>query len=214
MKLEKFFIEEYLTPGQTRDNYIITNYPIELLQSTPDIIKQQQSTFKPCNIVITREEEKAIETTINTFPEQFIRDILARDYVCALIYHKLSQIVPIKPSQQQIINDQLHAFLNNDHEAVKELHPHSIMPFDIDKHIKKTGNIELNIFLHNTENVDIQRAINLFISSRTPYSIKIFTNNERLPSYADSMGTLIESPHDFLTMNTNTIINDSPSYEK
>ena len=52
--------------------------------------------------------------------------------------------------------------------------------------------------LKDTKNKYIQQAVNVFIASREPYSVKIFTNNDRLVTYYDLNGNLIESPHDFM----------------
>ena len=51
------------------------------------------------------------------------------------------------------------------------------------------------------------------MSSRVPFSIKIFTNNEKIPSYTDSLGTLIECPHDYISIDANKLIETSPQNE-
>ena len=65
---------------------------------------------------------------------------------------------------------------------------------------------ELNIFLDNTQNIYLQQAINNFISSREPFSVKLFATQERLSTYCDQLGNFIQSPHDYMNMNVNKFI--------
>ena len=71
---------------------------------------------------------------------------------------------------------------------------------------KELGKIELSFILEDAENKYFQQAVNLFISSREPYSVKIFTNNDRLVTYYDLNGNIIECPHDFMRRDVSEFI--------
>ena len=38
MKINKYFISAYLTPGETRDNFIFENCPLEFLEQAKDAL--------------------------------------------------------------------------------------------------------------------------------------------------------------------------------
>ena len=206
IEMNSYFKNQFLTSGQTYGKHIITNVPTAILEQAPQIINNSNKDHKACNIILTREEEKQIEKTLYPSLDKYTRTILARDYICAIIYRELSRIIDISYKQLQIVDSQLEAFTNNNLGLLKELHSTSLMPNNIVELIKKEGNIDLNLFLHSTQNIDIQRAFNIFMSSRVPFSIKIFTNNEKIPSYTDSLGTLIECPHDYTSTYANKYI--------
>ena len=92
-----------------------------------------------------------------------------------------------------------------DIEKVKKYHSVAPMPFDITNFSREIQKIELNFILNNTQNVYIQEAINNFISSREPYSVKIFSSHS-LPSYRDQTKNLIECPHDYMSRNISDFI--------
>jgi hypothetical protein len=121
--------------------------------------------------------------------------------------------IPEKGMHFSILKEQIKAFYNNEFWKVKQFHATSFFPNDVAEYSKKFGKIELNFFLIETKNVELQRAINNFISSRTPYSIKIFTTNAKLSSYADQAGNLIQSPHDYMTRDVREYIENENSLE-
>jgi hypothetical protein len=52
--------------------------------------------------------------------------------------------------------------------------------------------------LYGKQNEIFQQTINSIIFSRTPYSVKIFSDQKTLSTYAEPNGELIESLHDYL----------------
>ena len=96
---------------------------------------------------------------------------------------------------------------NNNFEKIKQNYAKGYMPYDVARKSRKLGQkIELNIFLFHMDNIVLQQAINNFVSSREPYSVKIFTNKEKLSTYYDTNGNIIEWPHDYMRRNMNDFI--------
>ena len=87
------------------------------------------------------------------------------------------------------------------------------MPYNITSRAKSIGDIELNIFVYGVFDKYTQQAINNFISSREPYSIKMFLI-DKMSSMYDQLGNFIQSPHDYMTRDVGKYIElvDSDEY--
>lgn len=206
MKINEYFENEFLVAGNTYDNFIFENCPNEFLSIAKAKLKEVRGGVKSIVICISREQERCIEQTINNCQEDFQKKILARDIITALIVRELLQYKSEKQENINFLNLQISAFMHNDFEKVKEFHALSFMPHDVKKLHGKLGGIELSFILQDTQNKILQQAINIFVSSREPYSVKIFTNSEKLPTYYDVNGNLIECPHDFMRRDVNDFI--------
>jgi len=68
--------------------------------------------------------------------------------------------------------------------------------YDITTYARK-NKFELNIFIEEADKY-LQQAINNFISAREPYSVKLFLKNDKLSTYYDPIGSIIQSPHDYM----------------
>ena len=115
-----------------------------------------------------------------------------------------------KGAAYAVLKEQVKAFDEGQLWRVKQLHAYAPFIHEMSDAYYNHGKFEVNFFLEDTENVLIQRAINNFLSSRTPFSVKVFTNLEKLPTYVDEGGCFIETPHDYLTMN----VRDYITYEE
>ena len=206
MKINEYFENEFLVAGNTYDNFIFENCPNEFLSIAKAKLKEGCSGAKSIVICISREQERCIEQTINNCQEDFQKKILARDIITALIVRDLLQYKCEKQEKINFLNLQISAFMHNDFEKVKEFHALSFMPHDVKKLHSELGGIELSFVLQDTQSKILQQAINIFVSSREPYSVKIFTNSEKLPTYYDVNGNLIECPHDFMRRDVNDFI--------
>lgn len=195
--IHQYFFDNYLTSGRTYDNFIFTKCSIEFLNKAKKYLSQKQDDCNACIIELSRNDEISFEKTLDKCKSVYQQKILARDYICLLIMHKLIEKSSNTESLQDIKNH-LEVLINGDFESAITLHANAPFPHEITDYIKENKHSEINFLLKDTENKIIQSAINNFISSRTPYSVKIFTNNERLPSYYDESGTLIENPHDYM----------------
>jgi len=206
MKINQMFIDEYLTAGKTYDNFIFENCPKEVFDFARSSLSKENNGVKSCCVYISREMEEKIEKTLENYNSDIRKKFLVRDFVCALVLKSVLEKEPNKQIQNKIINEQIKAFLDNDFDKVKSFRYSAVYPSDVKKHMGVNRDIELNFFLEETKNKTIQQVINLFISTREPYSVKIFTTNEALPSYVDLGEQRIESPHDYIRKNINHFI--------
>lgn len=207
--VEKNFKEQFLQCGRTYDNFIFENCPIEFLKLAEQSLAIGENGTYPCNIKVGKNEEKIIEKVFSNDINDYQKKILARYFITTLLVAEL-----FKNFDRQIyeeLKQEIVEFKNNNFQQIKKNYLKSFMPFDIARISKKLViEIELNVFLCDMKNVELQQAINNFIASREPYSVKIFSTNERLASYYDQNGNLIQSPHDYMTRN----VYDFISYEK
>ena len=214
MKINEYFEREYLTAGKTYDNFVFENCPDELLDIAITKLLVPNNEVKPCVVYLNSQIETQVGKILSGCEEEFQKQILARDFVTALVVEELLKYKTGETDKKEFLELQIFSFFNNDLETVKNLHPLSFMPHDIKRLSKDLGRIELSFILNKTENKYIQQAINNFISSREPYSVKIFTNNKMLSSYYDQNGSLIECPHDFMRRDINSFLESENAVEK
>lgn len=213
MILNEYFQQEYLTCGMARDNFIFENCPLELVEIAQTLLNKPAFDVKPCNILITLEDEKQVEKTLSKCLNEYQKNAVTRDYITALIMIEALKGEGERSEEIANLQEGISAILNGDFEKAKRFHLNCPMPNEIGLAMRDVGKIELNVFLVGTQNVYLQRAINNFISCREPYSIKIFSTNEKLPSYRDQAGNMIENPHDYMTRNVNNYIELEEEFE-
>lgn len=217
IKIDKYFIDYYLTCGKTRDNFIFENCPIELIIKAEDLLLNStaDAETKACFIKFDREIEKELEKTLSYCDNDFQKSLIARDFFVSVFMEKLLELSNKNIEQRETIKKGIDAILDGDFESVKKYHSHCPMPYDVSKTTKEIGRFELNLFLIGTENRYLQQAINNFISSRERYSIKVFTTNKKLPSYLDQNGNFVQCPHDYIMVKTNDFIRfEEKNFEK
>lgn len=208
MIINEFFVEQYLTTGKTYDNFMFENCPDEFLSLAKIKLSESCEGVRSCVVCLDRKQEIRVEGTLNQVEQELQKKVLARDFITALIFKELLNYLEQEKESIEFIEVQVNAFLNSDCEAVKHMHASSFMPHDVKRMAKELGKIELNFILDDTKNIYLQQAINLFISSREPYSVKIFTNNEKLATYYDLNGNIIECPHDFMRRDVGQFIEE------
>lgn len=206
LEIEKAFVEDYLTCGQTYDNFIFENCPIDFVCEAQKLLSMPANGIKPCNVKITKDDVTKLEKTLENCVTNLQKSFLARDIITALVMREVVKDIPEKGMHYSILKEQIKAFYQNDFWKVKQFHATSFFPNDVADYSKKFGKIEVNFFLVDNESVVLQQAINNFISSRAPYSVKVFATNERLASYYDQAGNIIQSPHDYMTRDVNKFI--------
>jgi len=206
MKINEYFKKQYLTAGNTYDNYIFKNCPNDFLISAEELLSKSANGVKPCNIKLGRVEQEEIERVLLNCEYFFQETAIASYYITTLIMAQLFKGIDEK--KYQSLQSQLESFKENDFQAIKQNYlVGGYMPCDIAKQSRKLGQkIELNIFLFKIDNLALQQAINIFVSCREPYSVKIFTNEERLTTYYDANENLIQCPHDYINMDVNKFI--------
>lgn len=200
MNTNEIFINHHLAKSTCADNYVFYNFNFNQLST---IIKHIQTEYKsqnPCIINVLQNDDKSLCKTLSCFNDDHLKKLIARDYICAQIKQ---QLLKTKNMQDKNVNNILNAILNGDTNLVKELHAQAPMPYEITKLAKKLEVKEIYIFLQNQQNVYVGQAINNFISSREPYAIKLFTSQPHLSTNYDQMGNLVQSPHDYISINYN-----------
>jgi len=205
MKIDKSFFNSYLTCGKTYDNFIFEKCPMDFLRLAKNSLNEDKNGIKSVVVVITDKEEAMFEATFLHL-DGFHFKIMARNFVCSKILKEIIKNNEEYKSKYISLTNGINAMLNGDIDNAIGFNTEAPMPYNVTKLAKELGKIELNIFLINTKNIYIQQAINNFISSREPYSIKVFTNNLKLPSYFNQAGNPIECPHDFMRRNVNNFI--------
>lgn len=199
--INDYFKNEYLTCGNTYDNFIFLNCPKSFLPQAYDSLSKDDIYRRSCMVKITREDEDNVEYTLKDCSAEFQKLILCRDYVNARVLKEVYKDITEKGAVYSVLKEQIKAFNDGQLWRVKQLHAYGPFISEMIDAYKKFGSFEINFFLEDTKNVYIQKAINNFISSRAPFSVKLFTNLEKLPTYLDEGDCRIENPHDYLTLN-------------
>ncbi len=206
MKINDFFEKEYLIAGNTYDNFVFEGCPDEFLNYAKIALKRSNGDVKPCVVFIDRKTEELVEQTLSHYDNEVQRQILARDFIVALVLQQVVRDTDVDKKTKNLFKLQIESFLSEDYKMARRLHAFSYMPNEVRGLINSVGEIELSFILNKTANVELQQAINNFLSAREPYSVKVFTNNDRLVSYYDQAGNIIESPHDFMRRDVNRFI--------
>ena len=212
MKINEQFKQQYLTSGNTYDNWIFEECPAEFMQLAKESLSLPNKQVKACNIVITKIEEYVLNQLLPQFPQEFHKRILARDYVTALVMKEVLKGCPNKQYEYDFVCEHLHAFESSDIGEIKKHHIESFMPHHVAEFSKQEQKIELNFFLHDADNKYLQQAINLFVTGREPYSVKMFASG-KLKTYYDQCGNPMECPHDFMRRDVNKFIQDEEPNE-
>ena len=210
--IDEMFKNQYLTCGKTYDNFIFENCPNEFIAQAEILLSVEDALVKPCNVKITNEIETKVLKTLENCKEKFQIDSLARDFVTALVMKEVLKDIPQTMHKINDLNEQIKAFYENDFDKVKQFHAVSFFPSEVAEYSKQFKQIELNFFLYDIQSKTLQKAINNFISSREPFSVKIFTNRF-LASYYDQGGNIIQPPHDYMTRDVNKYIEVRDTFE-
>ena len=205
-----YFRKEFLDCGNTYDNYIFHDCPKDFLPFAYDSLSKDDIYVRSCNVRITRQDEDNVEYTLKECSSELQRIILCSDYVNSRVLKEVYKDIKEKGAHFAVLKETIKAFDEGQLWRVKQLHTCSPFMHDIIDAYKKFGAFEINFFLEDTENILIQKAVNNFISSRAPFSVKLFTNLEHLPTYLDEGDNRIEAPHDYLSMN----VRDYITYEE
>lgn len=196
MELYAYLIENILTAGKTKDNYIFTKCDLDFLRQAKYYLTKIKSNVKSCVVQLDKYDVLTVNNLFLKCKDEIQKKVVAREYILQKVimselngenlykdeYNRLKQL------QNKLKSGNLNAIFSNYNFS------------DVQTLQDTIGKIEINFFLVNFNNIYLQQAVNNFISSRTNYSVKIFSNN-LLASYYDQAGNVIETPHDYLTLN-------------
>lgn len=202
--IDDYFGSEYLTSGCTKDNFIFENCPIELLNVAKTSLTRNCNGVQSCCVEFSSQELLDINDILDQLEGDYAKKLISRDFVCCKIMQSLLNQSKDMDEYNRI-TDIINVFLLNNVDGIKSLHCECPMPYDITHKAKVMGNIELNFFMYGKTDKYTQQAINNFVSSREPYSIKIFLS-EQMSTVYDQLGNFIQSPHDYMTRDVNKYI--------
>jgi len=215
MKINEYFESEYLTVGKTYDNYVFINYPKEFLSMAKEKLSVRDNGVKPCNVTITRELEEKFEKFLENAKDEKQKNRMAEKFICSLVLKEILIGESIEHRNRLwFANEIIESVKENDFFRYNKQRMEFVF-YDCANYWQRyVGKIELNFFLKDTQNTLLQRALNGFLGRRDPFSIKVFTNNERLPSYRDICGTIVEYTHDYRQINMNNFIENEEEKEQ
>ncbi len=212
VNLNEFFIKEYLSCGKSYDNYILLSCNKELLKfAMSNLKKTQDESCKCISICFTREEEEKLEKVFALCAEDYQRQILANSYFNAkFLLQILSEYnITYRGCSKELLERQINDYLSGDYTKAVNAYKNMPTAFDVSQLVKKVSHFELNVFCIDINNKHVQMSINDYISSRLPYSIKLFTNSKSLATYYSSNGQFMQSPHDYLNIDISKFILNS-----
>ena len=210
IKLNEYYKNTFLTAGATRDNFVFENCSNEFINIARDLLSQENNNTKPCNITIDKSISERLDNSIKLFDlEQ--KQIIARDFLNALILQEVHKYTENQAELDSIKQD-INNALSQNRDKILSFIQNSPIPYFLERKLTQSGKIEINIFLQDMQNKHLQQAINSYLSSRSPYSIKLFTNEKFLCTYYDLAGNIIQSPHDYM-LRTSQIMYEEPKSE-
>ena len=196
MKLKEYFIKNYLTAGMTRDDYIFANCNNDLIDAAKQNLSNRANSVKPCIIQIDKSDSEYLNFLFSQCNNTEQKQIVAGEYI-------LQKVLLAELEGENCLKGEFDKLVIS-HKQLKSGNMNRLFSGynfnDIETFMELVGKIELDFFLIDVKNKQLQQAINDYISSRTKYSVKIFSNVE-LCSYYDQAGNIIQSPHDYLNIN-------------
>lgn len=208
--VNEYFKNAYLTCGNTYDNFIFEDCSLKFIDFAYDYLKHNSNDVISCCIKLNKKIESMLECSLFKCKNEMQKKIVARSYFTTVFLYEVLQKASISTTfDLEMLKKGISDILSGDFEKVKEFCLHGApIPYDIKRIINKNIKIELNVFLIDINNVYLQRTINNYISSREPYSVKVFSN-KKLVSYVDELGNFIENPHDYMSVDVNKFISSN-----
>ena len=181
---------------QSSDNYVFFGFPKQMSEPAKVILGKNKNA-KSCFITIDAEMEEKLNVTLDGFTNDKHKDIICRDLFVTLFMKELTKDSEENQTYQGFLDKGLDMILSGDCELAKDYHTFCPMPLELSKMIKKNLPIVLNVFLVDANNINLQRALNNYIGSKEPYSIRIFSTQKKFPCYYDQAGNAIQTINDF-----------------
>ena len=196
-------LEELMTTGarHSSDNVVVVNCSSDFMRMAKDRLVSNDDC-RAINIVINANVNDSVAKFLDKVEDNDHQKIFTRTFIASIIMHEvLKNYDNVSLGFEYDIEDLsrgISAFMAQDIISVREYHiQHAPWSMDIERVVRKYGKMELNVFLPSMVDIRIQREINNYISSRLPFCVKVFTNEDRLSSYQTSFNEVIQVPHDF-----------------
>ena len=209
MKINDYFIKNFLIPGKTRDNYIFTNCPKCFLQVVGEYCKTNNTDVKPCCVALSKVDNEIINNLFLKCNNELQKKLVSDEYILQLVLMEIYKNEPKFLEDYDKINK-----LNNE---LKLGNLSGVFGDYISENIqdfcKNVRPIELNFILRGIDNQYLQSAVNNYISTRNPYSVKVYADKD-LCNYYDLAGNIIEPVHDYIGMDINQFITSADSTDE
>ena len=203
LEINEYFKNQYLTCGNTYDNFVFHNCPKELLDVAEQTLSQGTERCTPIVLRFDKQIEGKLSQLLDACADDFQRGVFARTYFSASIMREMLRKFDTTFRHHTIegIDGGLEKLLSGDYEGSKKFY--FMAPFfeEIQSFTRQNGRIELDLLLDDTSNVFLQRAINIGLASRTPYSIKVFNTGKGFVSNYTDNGQLVQDTHDYMSRN-------------
>lgn len=212
MENNRYIIEQYLTPGMTRDNFIFEDCTRDFLSLAYNKLLETHNRTKSLCLYLSGEDDSFIIDKLQECDSSQQKQILCSEYILQSIMNVAMHNEPEYYKESKALNKRIKLFKNGMMSVADFCLGSDYLFEDLQNIFKSNKRIEINFFLDNITNVDLQKAINNYISSRTPYSVKIFSNN-KLCTHYDGAGNIIQSPHDYMSIYKNSFSDIPDEYE-
>lgn len=211
MKFSKYFVDAFLTAGNRGDNCVFTNCSEDVLKFVQETLEQESADGVAHIISLSDGVVGAFEEACEDF-EEFYVPILARGFVNGLVMKSLlesktSELTGREKILLQDINQGLEDMLSCDSNGIVDYLKRAPMSFDISNFIEKNGRHEIVFILRDMKNRRLQQAVNNFLSERSKYVIKVFSDSS-LASVLDEGGNLVQCPHDYVSIDIKHFIEE------
>ena len=213
MKLSKYFVDTFLTVNpRGGDNCVFTNCPEEVLSLAEEKLVEPRKVGVSHVIPISCEIADAFEDACEDFDKVFFPKIIARGLVNGLVMKSLleSKKSALSKSEREMldaVNQGLEDILSCDYDGISDYLKCAPTHFDISSFIEDNGRHEIAFVLRDMKSKGIQQAINNFLSARSRYVIKVFSDAE-LASCLDEGGNLVQCPHDYTSIKISHFIEE------
>lgn len=210
MELNQYFIDNYLTCGAERGNFVFLNCSNEVLNFAKENLNKGNEKTIPAVVSINKKQAENVKKLLDQYETDFQREIIASNYISSLIFCALFK------NAYSSKNKQVQGFALENKNVVLNA-KQFIQAVRANDQLKATdyvmfcptsefilysanalGRIDLTFILKDMQNSQLQKAINGYLIRQKNISTKLFTNLCSLSNYFDQSGNIIQSPHDYL----------------
>ncbi len=197
MKIDDYFVENYLIPGRIKDNFVFTDCSNDFLKLARKYLNTT-GDVKSCCVNIDSSDIEILSKLLDKCELRIQKQLVAQEYVMDRV---LIELFKNEPKFEKEYARAFNAYLALTRGDMSGLFSDFIID-DIQSFHKNIRPIEVSFITHDVDNNYLQGAINGYLSSRMPYCVKIFADRD-LCTYYDLAGNIIQCPHDYLTLNAN-----------
>lgn len=202
-----------LQPGETYDNHICLGCDLHTQENIRQNLRNNslKSKYPTMLVRFNKNDEETIANFLkcNQISGGLFNAVYNAYVDTKLACHLLSTLNKTGDEKFKEMKNSFQIFKSGDFNDFRKLYVSMVHPEGILPEIGgKNHSFEVNIFEEEITDIFLQRSINNLIAARNPFAVKIFSDSKNLPSYQDSFGHRIEAPHDYISVNFNSTINN------